>query len=454
MSNNPVSFIKVTTDIAVNFIGSAKKKIIFVKPSLTNEEIEALINAKGKLDISVEIYIESGDNAIRYGFGEKPAIEKLEKNIKLFDVNIAERIRIALLIVDDRALIYMPHLAFVEDESNVLSFPNGFLCNEEVTSDIISQLKLKENVNIEIGEMDNVVIFPPCRIKLGDKNDVTSNIKTTIEKLNNKPAIDPAKLKKVIFYRNNYKIVKMQIRGVRINKKTINLKPFYALLPEINERLKSSWTIFTKQDIDELQNTYLFDKELKRIIESEYSNILFDAGRFGLIIDAQEKGAFIDSINELKEDYKNYIGEETKAEVKNRFENNDTNTKKSNIPKTALNTAIKNSRKQLEEYLFGLCPPFDEFKDIMFKEYRSLKDNYNNNKDNKEKIMREFIRLFVSNKLKFTDVDEIIGAIDIVLDWYDISDELLFDNKDFKFFIKKYNLEFRKSSTGYEDMEK
>jgi hypothetical protein len=68
--------------------------------------------------------------------------------------------------------------------------------------------------------------------------------------MNNNPAVDSARLRKVSFYRNNYKIVKMQVCGVRIKNNSINIKSFYTLVPNItNERLKSSWSVFTSDDI-------------------------------------------------------------------------------------------------------------------------------------------------------------------------------------------------------------
>lgn len=447
MNSSSVSFIKVTTNEIIEFISSAKERIIFVKPAFFKKEIESIFQGSKQNDPLVTIYMESGDSAIRYGFGETDALELLNEKLGKIEVHIANRIRVAILIVDDRAIVYMPNLTFIEEESKELTFPNGFLCNKEVIEDIVKQFVPNQTANKKIEKLDNVVILPGGHIPLLDSNVVANDIIKSIENLKKNPAVDPAKLNKVNFYRNNYKILKMQIWGVRINNKSINIKPFYSLLPEINKRLKSSWNIFTLEDINKLQNTKLFEVELSKIKE-EYKDYLFDAGRFGSIININKKEEYIKSINKLKDDFKNYLGKEPSDEVRNRFEMNITN-KESQVKKINLEEILQESKKQLEQHLLKLCPKDDEFLEKVFRDYRHLRKELKNNQKSVDEVLKEFVTLFVSNKLKFIDAEEIIEKIDIKFDWYDISDELLFDNDDFKEIIKQYNLEFRENLIGY-----
>jgi hypothetical protein len=443
MNNNPVSFIKVTTDLVINFITSAKKSIIFAKPAFFKNEIETMISVIRQKKISAELYMEVGDSAIRYGFGETSALKLICDSHEIFTLHTADRIRIAILVVDDRALVYTPNLSFIEEESNDLAFPNGFLCNENVTRDIVRQFETKSTADIEINSTENIIVFPGIQIPQLSSGKFIDDIKDSIERLEKNPAVDPASLRKVSFYRNNYKIVKMQVCGVRIKNKSVNIKPFYTLVPNItNERLKSSWSVFTSDDIKELQYTQLFEMELDKIKE-QFKDSMFDAGRFGIIIDIKIKNDFIKSINELTSDFKSYLGNELSEESQKRF-------KKGN-QQSNLKTILDKSRTELENYLLKLCPKFSEFKDTIFSQFRNLKGDYEYGHKEEDEIMSEFIKLFVSNSLKFTHVDEIIDRIDIILDWYDISDELILENDDFKKIIKRYDgLKLRENSIGYE----
>lgn len=448
MNNNSVSFIRVSTNEILDFIASAKNRIIFAKRAFTRNEIEAILNVIKTNNISGTIYMEAGDSATRYGFGETEALELLRQNFERIEVHTTNRIKVGVLVVDESAIFYMPNLTFIEEESNEQAFPNGILCGSEVTNDIVRQFDFQQNTNEKIDRVGNVIALPGGHNPLLDRNKVKENLLESLKNLKNNPAIDPAKLNKVNFYRNKYKLVKMQICGVRINNKSISIKPFYSLLPEINERLKSSWNIFTLEDINELQDTKLFEIELAKIKDS-YKEYLFDAGRFGSIIDVNKKAAFVESINKLKEDFKSYLGNDPSDEVRKRFESNISN-KQLIVEKPALKTILQKSRTQLEEHLLKLCTKDDDFMGKVFSEYRHLKNKLNEDRHNLDEILKEFVALFVSNKLKFTEAKEIIDKIDIKCDWYDISDELLFDNKDFAKYIEEYNLDFRKNLIGYE----
>lgn len=447
MSDNAISLVKITTDEILNLISSAKNKIIFVKPAFHRIEMEAIVSVAEK-GIEVTLYLEAGDSAIRYGFGETNALKLLEENLDLVSICLAERIRVGILVVDDNSIVYMPNLTMIEEESSNLSFPNGFLCSSQITKDIVKQFLSSQNEDMNNQKADNVIIFPGGYIPTSAADVVIDDIKTSLENLEQNPAIDPIKLRKVNFYRNNYKILKMQICGIRIRDKQISLRPFYSFLPEIDKRLKSSWEIFTSEDIDLLQSTKLFEMELEKL-KKEY---LIDAGRFGYIIEVNKKGKFIKELQVLKEDYKQYFCGTASEEVVKRFEDNIED--KSETDRVPICELIKISRMNLEQYLYSLCPTENEFLSKIFSKYRHLKRGYTvNNVEEMSNVIVEFVSIFVFDVLKFPDLEQMINNIDIKWDCYDISDELLFENPDFESIISEYNLDFRDNSSGYKPLE-
>ena len=319
--------------------------------------------------------------------------------------------------------------------------------------DIVMQLIPDNKINKEIKLIKNVVILPGGYIPLSSTDETICNIKESINNLGENPAVDPAKLKRINFYRNNYKILKMQVCSVRINNKSINIKPFYKFLPEVEKQLKSSWGIFTSEDIDNLQDTKLFERELEKIIKEDYKEYIFDVGRFGSIVDVCKKEAFIKSINKLVDDFKSYMGKEPTPESLKRFNGNDLNNSENKVEKVELEEILTGSRKKLEAYLYTLCPKNEEFMKIIFSKYRNLRRDFKEDQKIMDEIIKEFIHLFVLNDLKFTEAEDIIENIDVKLDWYDISNELLFNNQDFIKIIEPYNLDIRKNSVGYQGNE-
>lgn len=140
MDNNAVSFIRVSTPEIIKWISSVKNRIVFAKPAFFKTETAAILTVLEEREIDVTIYMEEGESAIRCGFGETAALELIARNAKSINLHTVKRIRVGILIVDDRAIVFMPELVFIEEESNDADlFPNGLLCSKEITNDIVNQ---------------------------------------------------------------------------------------------------------------------------------------------------------------------------------------------------------------------------------------------------------------------------------------------------------------------------
>jgi len=114
--------------------------------------------------------------------------------------------------------------------------------------------------------MDKVIPFPGCTIPKKDAEETTKEISQTIEKLKKNPPIDPTRLRKITVYRNNYKLLKYQVKGVKLKNKSVSLRPFNNLFPELDVRLKASWRAFTKKDTEKVREVALFLKEVGAIL--------------------------------------------------------------------------------------------------------------------------------------------------------------------------------------------
>lgn len=443
-----VRFLKINNDAVLDYIDRAKKHIIFAKPAFLAVEIEALLKAKEQHNMIIDLYMEPGDKAIRFGFGEKLALDLININTHCFNIQLAERIRMAILCVDNTVLLYAPNLSYMEPETSKLTFANGILCDEAVSKEIIKQFPTLDNKETKSKKIsDNVVILPGGYIPDETINKVQDNIARTIKILEDNPAVDPSQLEKISIYRNKYKIVRQEINGIKIENKRLSLRAFNALLPKKLDKLHSSWSIFTREDIDDLQDTKSFWRELKSL-EVQYADSLLDAGRFGKLLDIKKRKAYETDIIKLKNDFKEYLGSNPSQEVYDRFAlQKNKNEKK--IDKKDLSVILDNSRRELEEYLISLCPLTEDFLEVIFRQYRHLRNIYNKHKD-REAIVKEFVNIFVLDKLKFTDIDDIINTIDIKVDFYDISDELLSSNEDFKKIIENYEVDLRQTLFGFE----
>lgn len=345
--NDIVKFVKVNTNDLLNYIYSAKKRIVFAKPAFDLDEINAILDLKKKKQVTCNLYIESGDKAVRYGFGDTKALQLINDNLQLLNVQTVERIRMAILIVDDKTLVYAPNLSFIEEEIDTLTFPNGFFGDKAITEQILKEFSMKSGSNSVAHKYNNIVPFPGCIIPQVETEKISKQISKSVKLLEQNPAVDPSKLRKVSFYRSNYKIVKIQVIGIRIENKKINLNPFISLLSNHNKKMTRSWKVFDYDDVNSLQKTIEFESELDKI-KNEF---LLDAGRFGYIIDVNKKKNFIESVNTLKEEFVDYLKGKINKKKENRF------VKKSEEQhnKCDLTTLLKNSKEDLNAILLSIA---------------------------------------------------------------------------------------------------
>lgn len=496
MINYPVSFAKVDATNVFAFLERAKKRVIWAKPAFTKLEISYLLELKNERDLKIDVFLENSEKAYRHAFGEVESIDLLQENKDKIGIQLADRIRLAIAIVDDHAVVYAPNLSFMEKESETNSFPNGIFCDEVITKDLLKQFvgstsDSEESATNSVVESDmdtdsikvlelqdekpqnvlatNIIIFPGCKEVFEEKvENVSDELNKMRVALENDPPVNPEKLRKINLYRNKYKLFKRQVNGVRIQNKSINIKPIYSLFPNADERLKSSWTVFNKEDVKKLEDMKLFDQELEKIMNEH--NVM-DAGRFGFIIEKKSKNKFQDDTLKLVTLFKSFLGNNPSEEANERFAKKveDQITKLTN--KDSQNTAsvvslksvLNDSRSKLETYLYVQWPKEDKklFED-MLKKHRYIATKNSNERSTEElfydealktKMIKELVSCIVVEELKFTQANEIIESIDVKLDFMDISDELIFDNEDFQKYLQKYSLDVRDYSEGFEEIE-
>jgi hypothetical protein len=113
---------------------------------------------------------------------------------------------------------------------------------------------------------------------------------------------------------------------------------------------------------------------------------------------------------------------------------------------------LDQSRTGLTNYLFQEVRAADQLPEPLFSNNRlylkRLKDAaYPENK--KAEIVREVVEDFVDAKLRFPSIGELTESVDVTLDYYDVSDELLKD-EEFRGRLNKAGVDPRKYGQGYE----
>lgn len=450
-----LKFVKVTEDDLLRFISNAKKRIIYAKSAFTKKEIEYIIETIDRNKIDCNLYIEAGDKAIRFGFGETEALELINNNLEKIKLQITDKIRMAILIVDNETLMYSPNISFIEEDLYEMTFPNGLFGRDNITELLLEEFDIKEKIDIDPMNESKIIPFPGCDIPKLQQEDTKAAIQEYIEVLSKNPAVDPSKLRKTNFYRNNYKILKKQVMGIKIENKKISLRPFLSLLENNNEKDIRSWGIFSKEDIKNLQDTIEFEREL----DSIFKRYLLDAGRFGYILDINLKDKFLKEVNDLQAEFTEYFKGSMKQPENNKFFKKKVARNKDEM--TSLDDLLAKSKNELVEKLMDISKDDEDFINIVCSRDRQISVKLKNKEINEVKARRDFIEWFAMNVLKFPLEQDIFDKIDVKIDFYDISDELLYENKDFQELLEEYKksnknehgIEVREYKEGFENIE-
>ncbi len=409
-----VQFVTVSRETFLEFLDAAQNRIIIAKAGYFEAEIKKLISLINERKIHCKLYVDTDDNTVRFGYGEQSALDLINKNIGILNVQNVERIRLSIVIVDENMLFYSPAALSWESEPEKLVFPNGFIGHKCVTDDILKQIEGEtNNTNVDYPSVNP---FEICPIPQKNKEEVKQELSKTIDNLKKNPPVDPSILQKTTFYRNNYKLLKITVNGVNIKDKILSLKFFNDKISKVNENLKSSWRVFAPSDIKEVKAINDFNEEKDQLLHESTCN----AKRFGYFINTQFKQKFEKDMNTAKEKLIDNLKKQQSAEE---LQNSDNRN-------PSIADLLKESRTKLIDYLVSVAKQ-EEINNIegLFDMDRTLLRRYKDGEIEKEEALSQVIETIVDDIIQFLEVEEIINHINVQYDYYDISNELIEDNE-------------------------
>ena len=430
-----IKFTQVTPDVLEQFLATANRRIVIAKAGYSVKEIEQLLKLVNQKKITCDLYMEEGENAVRYGYGGAEALLLLKNNLDIINVQSANQIRMSIVIVDDAVLAYAPVALAWEEIPDKLEFPNGFFGGKSIADTLFKQIGGETIVLPLEKDWKFTISVPPIPLKKIDT--IKAEIEKTSKGLDENPPIDPATLRATTFYRNRFKLLKMTMHGANVKNKRIDLRPFNSMFPDTNTRLKASWLVLTSEDAKKIS---VISKFLSTI-EEEVGKVTIHAGRHGKLIKRKNRDGLEGNINNLVRELFDTLKGDKSTLMQEAIESQ----------KGDLKTILADSKKSLSEYLYPLAAEEEKCWDKLFAHERTL---FKKMKDKKngltEKIaIGQAIESFIEDTLNFPSPTDIIESIKVDFDYYDVSDELL-DDPNFIKLLEKFDVEIREYSQGFE----
>lgn len=445
-----VQFVNSTKDSVIAFLKEARKRVVIAKAGYFVDEIETLLELT-KQSVRCDLYVDTNEKSVRYGFGEQTALERINQNLELLNVRSANYIRMAIIIVDETVMVYSPVALSWEEVPEQIDFPNGFIAGSDVANSLLRQIE-GEPIEINIEGMN--IAIQTCPVIQKAPEEIKQEIETTISALKENPPVDPAELRKTTFYRHKYKLLKMTLHGVRIKNKSISLRPFNNMFAKTNLRLKSSWNVLTGEDVEKLVEINRF-LEIVKSIAYEYT---LDAKRYGVMIETKSKKDIEEEIGIAVDCLKSSLGktslplEAAPPADENSGISQDSGGSASEavLPQlSSLAIILKESRTALIDHLYPQAMEENGCWRQLFANdqtlYRHMKDRKIPEKD----AVKQAVETYVDHRLNFPKAQEMIDLIHVEFDYYDISDELL-AKEDFVKIIERFDIEVRHYQEGYE----
>ncbi len=429
-----VQFVNATKESVLSFLKEARKRVVIAKAGYFVDEIDTLLEL-AKKGVRCDLYVDTDENSVRYGFGEQTALEKINENFELLNVQSANYIRIAILIVDDTVMVYSPVALSWEEVPEQIDFPNGFVGGRDLAGSLLLQIEGKP-IDIKIEGMN--IAIQTCPVIQKAPEEIKQEIETTISGLKENPPVDPAELRKTTFYRHKYKLLKMTLHGVRIKNKTISLRPFNNIFPKTNLRLKSSWNVLTREDVKNLVAINDFLKQAS-IITAKHT---FDAKRYGTLIELK-------NIRPLE----NCIAFQVYELAGQLMSEGEGKEDQGTIPaRKSIVDLLKESRTALIDHLFPQAMDEKSCWGQLFANDQTLYRQMQEKKIPEDVAVKQAIETYVDHRLNFPKAQEMIDLIHVEFDYYDISDELL-AKEDFVKIVEGFDIEVRNYQDGYEKIQ-
>lgn len=286
------------------------------------------------------LYLETFDGHVTVKTEEPDQLDDFDLQSKLFEIsefNVISNIGLNYVHVNDILFIFNDEV----QESSVPNVVKLYPMNRTEVESLYTKVVTEEVNKEDIGSSKSTE----------SKDDTSENIKDNVDNDNilvNIKEKKPEKAKELELilrklkeiFDENYTVISVEVKGVNIERKTISLNDFYSD-NEINPgRLKGSWILFTKEDIEKKIEPRLFDRARDEINKKYILNI----GGYGNVIKKEKISEYYQELETIISNYISYLSGEEVAKIGNiKIEK-----------KFDAKSLIEKSATELREYLFSI----------------------------------------------------------------------------------------------------
>lgn len=214
------TFCAVDDAALIDLIHDARKRIVFIAPGVHEPVAKALGKRFSEVDdLDVTVVLDPDEDVCRIGYGDAKGLELVNEYAKqhCFWVRSQPGLRVGVLLVDDKTLIWSPTPRSVEappssdapqddSEESKSASPNGLLLGKNPSE------QLAKAVAAEGSDAD------PKHAEIGKSAITPEQVKTTLDAIAKNPIIpvDLARVTRV--FSTKLQFVELEIKGAKISR--------------------------------------------------------------------------------------------------------------------------------------------------------------------------------------------------------------------------------------------
>ncbi len=342
----------IVVENCVDIYSRAYGEILFVKRQLTEQDINWLQGHSGNYTI----------------FTTKPeTLESFDAQKKLSNtdkVHLMDSIGLNFLHFGDELYAFSD----ISDKAKIPETPNVVRVRPVHRSDIETQLIINWGAIFKdtLGISDPIMINPVTDDKLENKPLTDESV---VKESPNE--IDLVRTKLAKLFAEKYSVIQVNFTGTKPESRTVNLTNFYTKHKIASGKLRGTWCLFDKADLNSIIDFGIMD----RAKEAVMNTISVVIPGYDTIIRVNDVASCRNSMEKIASDYQAYLAGDSKCKYIGKIE-----IKTFFSPKEALNSTFN----ELRHYLLRLwySGKSESYSDSDYK-YEKAVDMFLTNKYNK-----------------------------------------------------------------------
>jgi hypothetical protein len=303
----------ITSADVVQAIQTASRRIVFLAPGLDEATAAALGEAWQRLGPdAVSVILDIDAEVIRLGYGTEKGLEVIQKVATSCDQAVGHQpgVRICVVVVDERSLVFSPTPLLIEAGSAQRNRPNGIVMEATPRS---------------LGDELGIGAEGVARREIGLEVVNSGAIQAVKRDLHDNPPLKFDISRRERVFNARLEFVEFELEGCFISRHTVTISPGLLGMATMDEgirgKLRSSFRLVEESDVLDAGDKKISEKKLREERQRIGRKFLRTIKGYGTLILRSNREAFekeVEGLRQMVETFRQALG----ARLEGLFEEN------------------------------------------------------------------------------------------------------------------------------------